>query len=426
VRLTYHKFSAIVAAMCFRFPAKKLKVIAVTGTSGKSTTVELIHFLLQSGGKKCGALSTIQFHIGDEIFSNISLRTTLRAWKTQKFLRKMVSEKCECAVLEVSSHAIDQHRIWGIPVDTAVLTNISDNEHLDYHGDFADYVRTKMQLFQNLNLSFRKPHVPKQIILNADDPQYDRFRDIAADQFWTFARRNSADFRPSDVKLSAQKTEFLLRVPNHEEKISVPLVGAHNLENLLAAIAVARSAKVDLGAIAKNLPKLRGIPGRLESIDRGQKFGVVVDFSYKPSALAAITSALQQITKGKLIVVWGGAGGRAAENWHACAEILDKKSDEIILTTDDPGDTDPKKIAKEISKKINRKEGDRFFEIEDRYEAIRYAIYAAEPGDTVLIAGRGHEKIQKIGKKNIVFDDRDVAREILEFAEKQNLLEKKK
>ncbi|MCF7846527.1 MAG: UDP-N-acetylmuramoyl-L-alanyl-D-glutamate--2,6-diaminopimelate ligase [Candidatus Gracilibacteria bacterium] len=423
-RLTYHKVSAVVSALWFLLPARKLTVIAVTGTSGKSTTVELIHSLLQAGGKKAGALSTIQFHVGDTILPNHSLRTTLRPWQTQKLLRRMVSVGCTHVVLEVSSHALDQHRTWGIPVDTAVLTNISDNEHLDYHGTFADYVQSKEKLFHSLNLSFRKPHIPKQIILNADDDQYERFAEIPADQHWTFARQGRGDFRPTDVKLSARDMQFTLRVPNHQERVRVPLVGEHNLENLLAAVAAARSAGIDFEALSSTLPSLPGIPGRLETISRGQAFSAVVDFSYKPSALRSVIAALKPLTEGRLIVVWGGAGGRAPSNWSACAQILDAEANEIVLTTDDPGETDPKKIAAHIRQKISREEGTGFFEIEDRYEAIRYALYTAEAGDTVLIAGRGHEGIQKIGKKKIRFDDRDVVREILAFAEAQDLLEK--
>ena len=149
-RLLYHKVMAVSAAIFYGFPSSRLHVIAVTGTSGKSTTVELIHFLLQNSGRKCGAISTINFHIGEKTNPNTTLRTSLSPWKTQKMLRKMVGQKCKFCVIEVSSHAIDQNRTWGINIDTAVLTNIFDNEHLDYHDTFAEYVRTKSEIFRKL------------------------------------------------------------------------------------------------------------------------------------------------------------------------------------------------------------------------------------------------------------------------------------
>jgi len=162
-------------------------------------------------------------------------------------------------------------------------------------------------------------------------------------------------------------------------------------------------------------------PNSIESINLGQPFSVIVDFSYKPSALKAVFNSLEELTDGRIIVVWGGAGGRAIENWQDSAKIIDEYSDEFILTTDDPGMTDPKEIAKYIREVVNREEADDFWEIEDRYEAIRYAIYTAQKGDTVLIAGRGHEQIQTIGKKKIKFDDREISTEILKFTAEHKL-----
>ncbi len=412
-RLMYHKIAAILAALFFRFPSTQLKVIAVTGTSGKSTTVELIHHLLQSSGKRAGAISTINFHFGDRTEPNTSLRTTLRPWTIQKYLRKMVKEGIEFCVLEVSSHAIDQHRVWGVDVDAAVLTNVTDNEHLDYHGTFADYVRTKAKLFRGLNFSFRKSGIPKMAILNRDDAHYEIFEEIPADRKWSYSIEKHVDVKAENIQLSHEGTSFVLKIPNHHVEISTRLIGQHNLENLLAAISAALAFGVSIDDIQETLRKFSGVAGRLEVIPTIQDFSVVVDFSYKPSGLEAVLKTLKDFTPGKTITVWGGAGGRSTKNRQDSAQILDRLSDEIVLTTDDPYDEDPKKIATQIQKKIERAEGDRFFEIEDRYEAIRYAIFIAEPGDTVLVAGRGHEKMQTIGPQKIPFDDREVCREVL-------------
>ncbi len=316
LRLMYHKTSAIVAVFLYRFPSNKLRVIGVTGTSGKSTTVELIHFLLQNTGHTCGAIGTIQFHIGDKILPNTTLRTTLSPWKTQKMLRQMLHAKCDTVVLEVSSHAIDQERIWGINFDTVVMTNVFNGEHLDYHETFADYLRTKLRLFKSLNHSKRKPGIPKQMVLNNDDENIERFADEVADRTWTFALQENADVRPANMKFLADHTEFVLRAPNFESEISAQIVGRHNLENLVAAIAVLQATNVAMNDVKRALKKFTSIPGRLESIDMGQDFAAIVDFSYKPSALKAVLSALRPITSGRIITVWGGPGGRAPSNWE--------------------------------------------------------------------------------------------------------------
>ena len=418
LRLFYHKLSAIIAAIWWRFPSRKITVIGVTGTSGKSTTVELIQYLLQQSAGSTGSLSTIQFHMGDKTLPNKTFRTTLRPWVIQKMLRQMVKQKFEYVVIEVSSPAIDQNRIWGIDFDVAVLTNIFDNEHLDYHADFQEYVDTKRQLFTGLNTSYRKPNIPKVTVVNSDSHEADLFTEVTVDQTWTYAHRQSADVRAENVELSARGLAFGLRLPNNQVKLTASLIGLYNLENLLAAMTVCMSLGIDIKAVEPHLATLPGIPGRLEIITaQTDKASIIVDFSYKPSALKAVLETLKNITSGRLVVVWGGAGGRAESNWQASTRVIDQYADEFILTTDDPGDTDPQLIAETARAEVKRDEGEGFFAIEDRYEAIRYAIYTAAPEDTIIIAGRGHEAVQAIGKKRIPFDDREVAREILGLKE---------
>lgn len=419
LRLWYHKATAVIAAVRWGFPGYRLKVIGITGTSGKSTTVELTQYLLHHSGIKTGSISGIQIQIGDKKIHNASLRTTLRPWETQKRLRQMVSAGCEFAVIEVSSHALDQHRLWGVPIDTAILTNIYDHEHIDYHGDFADYIRTKAKLFKSLNMGYRKPSVPKVAILNRDDENFEIFNELAADRHWSYSLSRSADVGAQDLVLTGQGSQLRVKLPNHNLLIKTPIIGRHNIQNLLAAITAVSANGVDVDKIEDLLKDFPGIPGRLEPINAGQDFSVVVDFSYKPSGLEAVLDTLKHIVKGRLIVVWGAVGNREKMHRTESARVLDFNVDELVLTTDDPYLEDPKKIAREVKEGLNRHEGDRFWEIEDRYEAIRYALYIAEPGDCVLIAGRGHETTQTIGSKKIDFDDRVVAREILEFAAKK-------
>ncbi|MCF7831101.1 UDP-N-acetylmuramoyl-L-alanyl-D-glutamate--2,6-diaminopimelate ligase [Candidatus Gracilibacteria bacterium] len=403
LRLSYHKLSAMVAAVYFGFPARKMKIIAVTGTSGKSTTCELIYHLLQSSGKKVGMISGIQFHLPSKTLPNESLRTTMRSWTTQKLLRQMRREACEFVVIEVSSHAIDQHRLWGIPVDRAVLTNMAQGEHLDYHDNFAEYVQTKIKLFRGVPFT----------VLNLDDTQYEVFTKVCKERLITYSRTKTADVMAKDIKLTAGKMGFGLQVGTENIEINVPLIGEHNLENVLAAIAGVQELGISLGDIRSALASFPGVPGRLEQIRGQDGLVVLVDHTYKPPALQAVLTTLKEITAGRLIVVWGGTGSRLPSFWSEAGKILQELADEIVLTTDDPYKDDPKKIVATVRHEIKRAEGDHFFEIPDRYEAIRYAIFIANKEDTVLVAGRGCEQEQTIGKKVIPFDDREVVREIL-------------
>ena len=417
LRLTYHRYSAMLAALMYGFPGNRLTVIGVTGTSGKSTTVELIHYLLQNSGVKTGSISGIQFNIGDKVMHNGTLRTSLRPWHTQKLLRQMVRAGCEFAVIEVSSHALDQNRLWGVAIDTAVLTNVYDLEHLDYHGSFAEYVRAKSKLFKLLNTTYRKPGVPKVSILNRDDDNYDVFSELPADKRWSYSLKKTSEVKAENLVLNAQGSEFLVRLPNHNLQIKTPIVGRHNISNLQAAVATVAANGVTVKKIEELLKDFPGIPGRLEPINEGQDFSVVVDFSYKPSGLKAVLKTLHEMVPGKVICVWGGLGGRNLDEpyYAEAVKMIEQHADEFVLTTDDPLDDNPKEIAKLIKANMQRVEGENYYEIEDRYEAIRYAVFIAEPGDCVVIAGRGHEKEQTIGSKKIPFDDRKVAREVLQF-----------
>jgi len=404
----------MIAAIWYGSPAKKMRIVGITGTSGKSSTVEILYQLLHSKETPCGALSSIQIHVGEKTLPNVSLRTTFRPWLTQKLLRQMYKAGCTQVVIEVSSHALDQNRLWGIPFDTAILTNIFDNEHLDYHENFKDYVETKKKLFTQINRSTRKGSVPKTIIVNAEAEYAEDFLKCAADKSVTFSRPNNADFEVADIGYLAQGSQLVIKEQDERYPIETPLLGALNAENTLAAIAAARTHDVSIKDITKRLKAMPSIPGRLESIQEGQPFTVLVDHSYKPSALEAVLTTLKKLTKGRVIIVWGGAGGRAQTNWEASARIIDDLADEFILTTDDPYEEDPKEIARIIGEQLTKKkEGSGLFKIDDRFEAIRYALFSAQPEDIILIAGRGIEVTQTIGKKKITFDDREISREIL-------------
>jgi UDP-N-acetylmuramoyl-L-alanyl-D-glutamate--2,6-diaminopimelate ligase len=415
VRKIYYFSEALLANVVNLFPSKEMRIIAVTGTSGKSSSVELLQYLFQSNGIKTGSLSGIFVRIGDQKFNNKTLRTTLRPWHTQKWLRRMADSGCQNCIIEVSSHAIDQLRLWGIEFDTVLVTNLYNNEHLDYHKTVEDYIKTKCSLLKDLNSSYRKINTPKIIVSNRDSEYYDKLNEYEADQKWSFSTEGGhGSFSAENIVLGVNQSSFNFRMPNVNLPVSCKLVGKHNVKNIIGALSVVIANGIRPSQAINALQKFTGIPGRMEIIPSNYNFTTLVDYSYKPSALSEVLDTLQVLSKGRIICVWGGAGGRSVENWQECAEIISQYADDFILTTDDSYHLNPKDIAKQIKKSINPTEGEGFFDIPDRFEAIRYAIFTAEKDDIVLIAGRGHEAVQTIGRIKINFDDRVIAREILQ------------
>jgi len=424
LRLLYHKISAILATIIYGNPSKKLTVIGVTGTSGKSTTVELLHFILQGAGVNTASIGGIRVWMGTKWRKNPSktLRTGLRPWTTQKLLKECTEKNITHAIVEVSSHALHQHRVDGIAFDCAMITNLANNEHLDYHHTVEEYRNTKGILFQMLNTSFRKKDTPKVSVLNADDPEFAYFKDFSSDKQWTYGIRRPADVMAENVVYHADKTEFTLRIPNANARVTVPLTGQHNVMNILAATTVALSVGVNLPTIVELLPLIPPVPGRMERITPdNHPYTVVVDHSYKPAALAATLEKLRDTAhenNGQLTIIWGPTGNRgdgkfARDQRQECADLLHKYADTIVLATDDPGTDDNNKLLSMVREMIPREEGQGFWRIDDRYEAIRYGVYTAQAGDMVLVAGRGHEATQWINGEMIAFDDRAVARQVL-------------
>ena len=291
---------AVFAAIRYGFPANQMTVIGVTGTKGKTTTCNMIHRIFTEAGKKVGMLTTVNFKVGEEEEVNLTKQTTINPFLLQKKIRKMADARCEVLVLEVTSHALIQSRLWGINVDTAVLTNIA-HDHLDYHGNMEAYRDAKALLFHHLNTSARKPEVPKLSVVNQDDPEKDFFNSIPADQVFeygivkgTYAGRN--------LEPHATGTQFTFRIPNGEVPINLKIPGRMNVYNALAAATVATAHQINLQTIKKGLEAVSSIPGRLEIIDEGQPFTVVVDFAHTNS-LSQFWS-FPQLTKVASFGVW--------------------------------------------------------------------------------------------------------------------------
>jgi|WetSurMetagenome_2_1015567.scaffolds.fasta_scaffold38166_3 UDP-N-acetylmuramoyl-L-alanyl-D-glutamate--2,6-diaminopimelate ligase len=412
VRLLYHKMRAVAAAIYYGFPSRYLNVIAVTGTKGKTTVSNLITSVLNEAGYKVGMASTILFQVGDRRWANTTKITTLGPFFLQKLLREMVNEKCTHAVIEVTSHALLQNRIWGINVDTAILTNVGE-DHLEYHGGFENYLRTKGMLFAKLNRSARKPRIPKVSIINRDDANFAYFDQFLADKKYTYGFENGTCFA-SDMTSTAKGASFVLHVPNNKIEVNLGMPGQFNVYNALAAGTVALANNISLTVVKEALEKASTIPGRLEAIDCGQKYSIIVDFAHTEDSLEQLLSLYKTLTKEKLYVVFGATGGgRDKGKRPKMGKVADNYADVVILTDDDPYEEDEWKIIENIAAGINRKEGDNFWKIPHREEAIKLALTMAKEGDTVVLAGKGAEEVMMIGGKKIEWDDRKIVRSLL-------------
>lgn len=412
LRLFYHKIVAVAACLYFRFPSRYLNVIAVTGTKGKTTTVNLIASVLSEAGYKTGMTSTIKFRIGDHQWANTTKITTLGPFTLQKLLRKMVDERCTHAVIEVSSHAILQNRIWGVNIDTAVFTNIGE-DHLDYHGGFENYLRAKGLLFERLNRSSRKPRIQKIAILNKDDPHFNYFDQFFADRKYSFGLGGGTVFA-SGMRLLADGTFFTLHVPNNQSDVNLKIPGEFNVYNALAAAAAGLANNINVQTLKDALEKASVMPGRFESIECGQKYSIIVDYAHTVESLESLLAMYKNLTPGKLITVFGATGGgRDKGKRPKMGSAADKYSDYLIVTDDDPYDESEWKIIEDVSAGVSRVEGDRFWKIPNREEAIKLALTMAREGDTVVVAGKGAEEIQMIHGKAVPWDDRQVIRNLL-------------
>src|SRR3989339_558022 len=396
IRLFYHKIRAILAALIYRFPSENMTVIGVTGTNGKTSTCHFLADILMEAGNKVGMLTTSDFRLGDQLIVNDYKMTTLSPFILQKLLRQMVSIGCKYAIVEVTSHALDQSRLWGINVDIALFTNIS-HDHLDYHGSKNEYLAAKGKLFESINYSKRKPKIPKIVILNGDDPEFPYFEKYIADRSYIYGIKKGS-FQAKNLQLAPNGSKFLLKIPNNQIEITFPLPGKFNIENALAAATTAVALEINLAIIQQGLQKAKPVPGRLERIDEGQKYNIIVDYAHAPDSLEKLLVMFRELTPQKLILVFGATGDRDRTKRPIMGEIAAKYADFIILTNDDPYSENPIQIMEEVIKGFSRKEGNKFWRIPDRRQAIRLGLAIAREGDTVIIAGKGCEPYQVVGK----------------------------
>ncbi|MCK5122676.1 MAG: UDP-N-acetylmuramoyl-L-alanyl-D-glutamate--2,6-diaminopimelate ligase [Candidatus Pacebacteria bacterium] len=405
-----HKMRAILAVIVYGFPGKKIRAIGVAGTKGKTTTVNMIAKILEEGGYKVAMLSTANFQIGGKKWLNDVKLTTTSPFYFQKFLAKAVKEKCDYVIVEISSHGLVQYRHWGVPYKTVVLTNMM-SDHLDYHKTYANYKNSHNALLTK-NL--------ENLIINYDDEDLKSFLNFEKVDKYAFSLKGYKEvnnvklIKATDITLKEKETEFNIKTDKGQVAVKLSLIGEFNIYNSLAATAVGLAENIKPVKIKKALEFIRNIPGRLEKIDEGQDFEVIVDYAHSPDSLKKVYEAVKPHLKNKMIAVLGGTGDRDKTYRSKAGAIADEFADIVIVTNEDPYSENPEKIMDQVMSGIKNKDLDKnLFRILDRKEAIEKAVKIAEKDDLVMITGKGAEQFIICGEKKVPWDDREVARKAI-------------
>jgi UDP-N-acetylmuramoyl-L-alanyl-D-glutamate--2,6-diaminopimelate ligase len=388
-------------------PAKNLKVIAVTGTNGKTTTVNYINEILKEAGHRTAMFSTAVIEVdGNSRINDLNATVALTA-DMQRFFRDAKRAKVDYVVLEVTSHSLDQHKLDGVPILAAVMTNLTQ-DHLDYHKTMDAYAAAKGKLFA-LN--------PEFIILNRDDEWFDYFDQFPANaQKITYGKHETAEAKITYTKLYKKGSEATVLI-DHQTKLDLAtaLPGEFNIYNMTAAAATSYLLGVELNDIIEGIANLDGVPGRFERVETGKEFDIIVDYAHTPDALEKFVGAAKAITKNRVILVFGATGDRDKGKRPIMGEIAARLADRIFLTDEESYNEDPDAIRNQVMQGIDEAKGAaKTTEIADRREAIKKALSIAQKGDTILITGMGHEKFRIIEGKKIPWNDSDIVRELLE------------
>ena len=404
---------ASIAAAHEGYPARKLAVVGVTGTDGKSTTCVLAHAALQGCGLTAGLLTTVETRIGSEALRNPTRLTTQEAPLVQGLLAEMVEAGCTHAVVEATSHGLDLRRLDGCEFDVAVLTNLTV-DHLDYHGTFERYRAAKTRLFQMLDESavIRGRRVA---VLNRDDAEWEHFARATQAQQLTYGRSRGAALRVRDEQPWSDGSTFALSAAGLEFEASVRLPGRFNVMNATAAIGAALAFELDPMAAAAGVAACPGVPGRMERVP-GAPFELIVDYAHTPEALRQVLSELQLLVEGRVIVVFGCAGERARDRRSGLGRVAAELAGYAILTEEDPRSEDPEAIVEEIATAMAAAggvEGETFERVPERRAAIVRALELARPGDLVLLAGKGHESTIERAGGAAPWDERATAAELI-------------
>jgi UDP-N-acetylmuramoyl-L-alanyl-D-glutamate--2,6-diaminopimelate ligase len=382
-----HLLEAILANVRYGFPSHGMHVIGVTGTNGKTTTSFIIHKMLHEAGYKTGLLTTVAYGVGDAIQPQIAHMTTVSAPLLQKRLAEFKEQGVEWVVLETTSHALAQYRVWGVPFEIAVLTNIT-HEHLDYHGTLERYVSAKRRLFE-----IAARHGMKFGVVNADDSQANVFLSAVPNSVAYGIK--TGELTANDIELTTEGSRYTAKLGSDEYLIHCRIPGEFNIYNSLAAVAVGQKIGLTKEQIERGIESLEGVEGRMTVIDEGQPFSLVIDYAHTPDSFEKLFKTVKPLIKGKLITVFGSAGRRDEEKRAAQGEIAGRYADMVVVTEEDDRDMDGQEIMDQIAGgavKAGKTRDDDLFLVHDRAEAIRFAVEHAHENDMVLLLGKGHEK----------------------------------
>lgn len=404
---SYRKTRARVVSARYGHPAKHLRVIAVTGTNGKTTTVNFLNEILKEAGYKTAMFSTATIEVAGEARRNDLNATVATVSHMQRFFRAAKKAKVDFVVMEFPSHAIHQHKLWGVPVEMAIMTNLTQ-DHLDYHKTMDAYAEVKSRLFAGS---------PRYIVLNRDDAWFDYFDQFAAsEQKITYGKHEEAEARIDNVKLYRKGTEAHVTI-DHQTKLELAtnLPGEFNAYNMTAAAAAAYLLGVSLEAIVEGVANLEGVPGRFERVVEGLPYDVIVDYAHTPDGLEKLLTAARSLSKNRVILVFGACGDRDKGKRPMMGEIAATLADRIMLTDEESYNEDPQTIRTMIYEGIETVKGGamKTTEIADRRDAIAKALSIATKGDTVLVTGMGHEMYRIVNGKRIPWNDAAVVRELL-------------
>ncbi len=416
-----------IAASFYNWPGRKLTVLGVTGTDGKTTTTNLIYQILLAAGIKAGMISTVNAVIGDEVLDTGFHVTTPDAHDVQRYLAKMVDAGLTHVVLETTSHGWAQYRVDACEFDIGIVTNIT-HEHMDEHGSYENYRAAKARLFSSLEITSEKPQGnPRLAVINRDDAKsFEFLNDFIKVKKLNYGLEENADVRAIDIEYSPTGIHFTARSRDFSVPVTSKLVGAFNISNCLAALTAAvYGLKIKPQIAAQGIASLQGIPGRMERIDMGQNFTAIVDFAHTPNALKVSLEAAREMLenrekgggeRGRVIAVFGSAGLRDKAKRRMMAEVSAELADLTVLTAEDPRTESLDEILEEMAegaRSRGAREGETFWRVPDRGEAIRFALRMAREGDIVLSCGKGHEQSMCFGAREHLWDDRIAMRAAL-------------
>jgi len=412
----YHLAQGILAALLYHFPARHMICIGVTGTNGKTTTCNMIADVLSKAGYKVGLSTTVNFRIGLREWINDTKMTVNPPFMMQRLLRDMSDAGCKYAVLEVSSHALAQHRLWGIPFSMAIFTNLTP-EHIEYHGGFEEYKKIKGRLFKRL--------VGRSVsIVNLDDEVAEYFLNFKAGERWGYSVESPISkfksrmlglkiITAQALTLGSEGVQFKVSAPGEKNfNLQLKILGSFNIYNALASICLALSQDIDINTIKESLKEFKGAPGRMEEIQAGIGFRVIVDYAHTPEALKQVYETLHTLPHQRIISVLGACGDRDKAKRPKLGKLASKMTDLVVIANEDPYTENPDEIINQIitGARKQKKLGVDLFKIPDRSKAIKFALSKAREDDIVVVTGKGAEQSMVWGDKKIPWDDRDAVR----------------